>query len=105
MIHQFFAARDTQHSIITSPLFRVLLSLSTLGPVAEHILPDLARAGLWQFIYDLDFSRNHEPADTRVLFGKFDHVFSCQLCALLDGNKSPRPFPPVRIAYSYHTAL
>ena len=75
------------------------LPLRSLGPIAQNVLPQLARAGLGQLLQDFDFARDHEPADVALVFGPLDDFLARKgsLLAGFERYEGFRSFAPLLI--------
>lgn len=72
-----------------------------LGPFAQHILLDLAGAGLWQLRDDLDLPRHHKSTDAAGVFGPGDDIRAGDLLVGLDGNVGLGSLAPVGVRDGY----
>src|ERR1700761_1346754 len=92
-------------ALASADVFLLASSFRTLGPCSKHVLSYLSGAGLGQFRDNLDFSANHEPADSWMVTHPLDDSLAPNLCIRLDRNECLGPFAPVAVAHCSHTTL
>lgn len=75
------------------------------SPLPKHILSDLPRTSLWQFLHNLAFPGNHKSRHTRMISAPLFERFIGQLLSRLDSDECFWAFTPLLITDGCNTAF
>lgn len=93
---------------VSLPVNRKLPGRALLRPLPQHVLLDLARARLGQFLHDLHLPGDHKLADGALVLGPVDDILPAQLLlvlAVLDCEVGLGPLAPVGIGHGDHAGF